>query len=59
MTMSEMKIVSYVKGPQNRQDRVGANKAKEERINLFKEKSFEFRVKLLQGQAGHVEEKKQ
>jgi len=43
----EMKTVSRVKGPENRQELV---QTRLRRKGLFKEKKFEFRVKLVRGQ---------
>jgi len=42
----EMKTVSWVKGPENRQELV---QTRLRRKGLFKEKRFELRVKLMQG----------
>jgi len=43
----EMKTVSRVKGPENRQELV---QTRLRRKRLFKKKDFEFRVKLMRGQ---------
>jgi len=43
----EMKTVSRVKGPENRQELV---QTRLRRKGLFKKKGFEFRVKLMRGQ---------
>jgi len=45
--MTEMKTVSRVKGPENQQDLV---QTRLRRKGLFKQKGFEFRVKLMRGQ---------
>jgi len=45
--MTEMKTVSRVKGPENRQ---GSVQTRLRRKGLFKKKGFEFRVKLMRGQ---------
>jgi len=45
--MIEIKTVSRVKGPENRQELV---QARLRRKGLFKKKGFEFRVKLMRGQ---------
>jgi len=45
--MTEMKTVSRVKGPENRQELVQTRRRRKE---LFKKKGFEFRVKLLRVQ---------
>jgi len=47
MNDCQMKIVSQVKGPENRQELV---QKKLRRKGLFKEKDFELRVKLMRGQ---------
>jgi len=48
----EMKTVSYVKGPENRQELV---QTRLRRKGVVKEKDFEFRVKLMRGDRGQVE----
>jgi len=45
--MTEMKTVSYVRGSENRQELV---QARLKRKGLFKEKRFEFRMKLIRAQ---------